>query len=263
MREDGGYRLAKTAISCRTIEENVDLRSAGEPGGAESGNGSRSAAAQPVDATSINSYWDQRYRGEFGSDQPTSFALDVESQLGGKHLLIDLGCGNGRDSLFFASQFHDVLAIDASRAALEKVDLAAREKGLGNVSTLQVDLDYRAHYRAVAAAVSDWRERSIGPVTAYSRFLLHAVTPKTQTVLLESVSPILQSGERWFFEYRTGDMRQMHFVYGNHYRRAIDPGALRDVAEASGLQHVTTDVSDAFAPYGNERPLCARTVLMR
>jgi len=53
--------------------------------------------------------------------------------------LLDLGCGEGRDAVFFAQAGFDVIAVDSSAVGLEKLDVLAREAHVG-LTTVQCDV---------------------------------------------------------------------------------------------------------------------------
>ncbi|MFC4768611.1 methyltransferase domain-containing protein [Effusibacillus consociatus] len=54
--------------------------------------------------------------------------------------LVDLGAGEGRDSVFLAQEGFDVLAVDIAPAGLEKVQRLAKEKNV-SIETLESDLN--------------------------------------------------------------------------------------------------------------------------
>jgi tellurite methyltransferase len=66
-----------------------------------------------------------------------------------RHLkVLDIGCGEGKDSVFFARNGYDVTAVDISDAGLEKAKRLADQAGVP-VKTIKADiLDYRldTHY---------------------------------------------------------------------------------------------------------------------
>jgi len=81
----------------------------------------------------IKEMFDEFYGREdmsFGN-QPTRFLKQyvLEQGLGGEAL--DLGCGDGRNSLFLAGIGFKVTAIDASGVAIEKLSRSAEGNGLG------------------------------------------------------------------------------------------------------------------------------------
>lgn len=51
---------------------------------------------------------------------PTEFAIEVQSILPTKSKILELGCGVGNDSYFFAQKGHTVFATDYSEIAIEK-----------------------------------------------------------------------------------------------------------------------------------------------
>ncbi|MFQ5946927.1 MAG: SAM-dependent methyltransferase [Anaerolineae bacterium] len=65
----------------------------------------------------------------WGTD-PTTFAKEVSVLLSAGARVLDLGCGEGRDSVFFASLGFKVTGVDASRAGLRKAERLARERGV-------------------------------------------------------------------------------------------------------------------------------------
>lgn len=60
----------------------------------------------------------------------SSLAREVSALLPAGARVLDLGCGEGRDSVFFATQGRDVTGVDVSRAGLRKAKRLAREKGV-------------------------------------------------------------------------------------------------------------------------------------
>jgi SAM-dependent methyltransferase len=80
----------------------------------------------------MNNIWNKVYANDssFFGDEPSKFALICYEKFV-KHKvqkILELGCGQGRDSLFFASKGLDVHAIDSSKVAIEK--LTAKTKAL-------------------------------------------------------------------------------------------------------------------------------------
>jgi 2-polyprenyl-3-methyl-5-hydroxy-6-metoxy-1,4-benzoquinol methylase len=82
----------------------------------------------------MSNIWDKIYSedsGFFGED-PSDFAQRCFSyfkEYGVKRIL-ELGCGQGRDTIFFASNGFDVHAIDASKVAIENINQKIRQKNI-------------------------------------------------------------------------------------------------------------------------------------
>lgn len=65
-------------------------------------------------------------------DAPTKEVEEYIDGLGGSGLALDMGAGDGRNSLFLAEKGFDVIALDSSKTGLEKLQRIANERGLGD-----------------------------------------------------------------------------------------------------------------------------------
>ena len=80
----------------------------------------------------MNEIWDKVYSSDesFFGENKSHFAVmsysDFKKQ--GVNKLLELGCGQGRDTLFFASNDLDVHALDSSVIATENLHKKLREK---------------------------------------------------------------------------------------------------------------------------------------
>ena len=91
----------------------------------------------------MSNIWDKIYSDDsafFGED-PSDFARKCYSYFNeyGVKSILELGCGQGRDTIFFASNGFDVNAIDASKVAIENINQKIRQKN--------ISLDLR-HFKA-------------------------------------------------------------------------------------------------------------------
>jgi cyclopropane fatty-acyl-phospholipid synthase-like methyltransferase len=83
----------------------------------------------------VNKIWDKVYSKdlEFFGEEPSNFSQICYRDFEKHHVnkLLELGCGQGRDTLFFASHDLDVYAIDSSKVAIENIK---RKIGKENIS---------------------------------------------------------------------------------------------------------------------------------
>ena len=114
-------------------------------------------------------YWDEYYAARETTRRPlpSQFATFVAGELDRPHRVIELGCGNGRDSIFFSSYGHDVVGVDGSEAAVAASTHLAEA------------LDEKATF--VHAAIDDPAlagrlSEGDGPKALYARFFIHAIT---------------------------------------------------------------------------------------
>ena len=74
----------------------------------------------------MNDIWDKVYSDDsaFFGEGPSSFAKKSFSQFSQKNVtkILELGCGQGRDTIFFALSNLDVYALDSSKIAVEGIN---------------------------------------------------------------------------------------------------------------------------------------------
>ena len=82
----------------------------------------------------MNEIWNRVYSNDssfFGED-PSNFGLDCYEEFKeyGVKYVLELGCGQGRDTIFFASNSLDLVAIDSSQVAIDALSKIITEKNL-------------------------------------------------------------------------------------------------------------------------------------
>ena len=127
------------------------------------------------------------YPNQICSTQPSPFAQYVATLVEPGKTLIDLGCGNGRDSLFFAKQGMQVVAIDLSRSAIDQLNQQPVEN---------------ARFVCGDFIASDVHQPDSYDY-AYSRFTIHAINQKQETMLLQTMFRALKPGGKFFIEVRS------------------------------------------------------------
>ena len=89
--------------------------------------------------------YDEWYAGEefYTSKQPSAICdkvIEIDQQTADfRPRLLDLGCGEGRNAVYFAKNGFDVVGIDVSKPGLEKMRRYAEELGV-EVKTIQADM---------------------------------------------------------------------------------------------------------------------------
>jgi SAM-dependent methyltransferase len=93
------------------------------------------------EAVIMSSFWDKLYQTDnsFFGEEPSNFGLScyneyIEKKNSKKTL--ELGCGQGRDTLFFASKGIEITALDYSSVAIDGLIKRAKERNLlSNIHT--------------------------------------------------------------------------------------------------------------------------------
>ncbi len=209
-------------------------------------------------AESIVQYWDSFYRMA-AMRTPSQFAALVASELKSPHIIIDVGCGNGRDTFFFGDIGHIVIGLDASGTAIDS-----------NSSQISDDLKERIFFRQFTVgedsfdAVTDFiagAQFDHLPVVIYSRFFLHAITSVAEDEFAQQLSGISPTISGIFLEYRDIRDANMVKIYADHYRRFIDPDAFsKKLTSDSDYSLLYQVIGQGFAKYGREDPWIARQI---
>jgi SAM-dependent methyltransferase len=213
------------------------------------------APADDRDEDARSEYWDEYYasRTTGGRRLPSQFATFVAGELGRPHRIIELGCGDGRDALFFATYGHDVVGVDGSSAAIEACRTLAE--------TLGVPAAF-VHARIDEPGLAE-RVRGAAPRLVYARFFLHAITEAEEEALLDLASDLTDPGDLLAVEYRTiRDLRGPK-VTASHYRRYILPAAFEARALGRGFDVIYAVEGFGFAKYKEDDAYVARTIFRR
>lgn len=215
-----------------------------------------------TNSASINksAYWDSFYAKHIGlldaPRYPSQFAAFVANELANQAncgMVIEFGCGNGRDSEFFANCGFNVVAMDASGSAIKACIASARGT---RVKYLQKDVS------EARECIVDVIKRGVNlPVIAiYARFFLHAITEKEQSQFIEMLGTELPSGAFAFFEYRTDGDELDRKEFGNHYRRFQPHKLVLQALESSGFEVEYEIEGKGLAKYKSEDALVGRCI---
>lgn len=204
-------------------------------------------------------YWNKYYgeSGEFSAPLvPSQFAAFIASELTNKTTkIIDFGCGNGRDSAFFARHGFDVLSVDQSEAAINKCKKTATPKQHFICSSIgEADL---------AQKIKDAFVASGDDLTIYARFFIHAIDEPTQAKFLELCKELLEHSGRVALEFRTDKDQAQAKITPTHYRRFVNPAQFIHDAAIAGFKTKYFVEGFGFAKYANDDAHVARFILER
>jgi SAM-dependent methyltransferase len=198
-----------TPLAQNTFDSHVLLRSA--------------LTAQQVQGTdqSANLYWQSFYSRQKQQMPPSQFAAFVACEFKDHKLFMDIGCGNGRDSLFFSYQGHDVIGIDKSAAAIEfcqsqMISTPNLKSAFINADISELDLNSPLLKSAQPV-----------PKIFYSRFFLHAIEENKENEMFEFIKQMgVHARDMVALEFRTEEDSNNPKLAQAHFRRFINPGQL-------------------------------------
>lgn len=196
-------------------------------------------------------YWNDFYtNGQVESGQ-TLFAEFVEKYCTPGRKMVDIGCGNGRDSVFFANKGLEVYAVDMSEVAISHL----QKKEILHA----INMDF----------VKMLGESKEAFDYLYSRFTIHAISEEEQTKLLHNGYEALVDDGYFFIEVRSklddlygkGELvAKDTYFYNGHRRRFLDKEELEQALCKEGFLIEYSEQSKGFAPYGEADPVILRIV---
>ena len=166
----------------------------------------------------IKYYWESYYNKGKITNKNSNFSKFVFKKIKKNKSLIDIGCGNGRDSFFFSKNKIKTLGIDASYTIIKKNNSIKKKKKLKFIKFKKVNITFNKKIYQKFDYI-------------YIRFFLHAVVSLTENNLIMFIKNIKKKNTLVFFEFRNEKDRifekgkyvgkNLFLFSNNHYRRKI------------------------------------------
>jgi len=201
-------------------------------------------------------YWSAYYAKRLGSIEhttPSPFAdYLVNEGLITDADLIELGCGNGRDSIFFAKSGAMVTAIDQCTNTTEILNR------IHNIDS------YSADFTQLPKRKSENLFNLI-----YSRFTMHSIDEEGENRTIKWAYENLEKGGSFCIEARTindpmcglgEDKGGNIWFHENHHRRFIDAEVFKLKLENAGFSISFFKEDSGFAKYKEEDPIVLRLI---
>ena len=199
-------------------------------------------------------YWNQFYNKEGKNIQnPSDFAQFVLPYLKSGKRLMDIGCGNGRDSIYFAKNQILVTGVDASETAIEQLQKEQIENG-------HFVCDDFVTCKALYQMQYDY---------FYSRWTIHAISKRQEDELLQNITESLREDGLLLVEVRSindelygkGSLVEKNaFIYNSHYRRFIERTEFRKKLENLGFEIVFEEEKKGFSKTKESDPTLIRII---
>lgn len=199
-------------------------------------------------------YWNGYYVRNLAPEVPSPFAQQVAKHLREGQSVLEIGCGNGRDAMFFASLGCRVMGLDPSQAAIDGCRARAAESSLSGVE----------FFCGGASELADASQTAFEVV--YSRFVFHAMTLTEEIQTLRALRKLLQPGGKLYIECRSindpqavrGEIISPTERIDGHYRRFIVREELVQRVTEAGFAIDDCIESNGFAKMGDDDPVLIR-----
>ena len=202
------------------------------------------------------SYYSQRSRKE-ALPLPSQFCVFVAGELAEPCRVLDIGCGSGRDSMFFASHGHPVIGVDGAASAIDGCVKLTERFGLHASFICSTVEDGSLAGRLQSDSVDARR------TLVYARFFLHAITMAEEDRFLDLAARVTRPGDLLAVEFRTNRDVAQNKVTDAHYRRFIDPLQFMGRVLAHGFATEYFVEGFGFAKYRSDDAHVARFIFGR
>lgn len=167
-------------------------------------------------------------------------------------LVIDLGCGNGRDLIFFYRHGFEVFGVDASAKGLKRIAESFPE--LAN-RLRELDFSSEGDFASYLESIPKSRSRVF-----YSRFVLHSLHERVWESHIVLVGAAMQPGDRFFVEFRTDLDDALPKATPQHFRKGLRSTEVFETAIMSGLHCDYFVEGFGYAKYKTDNAHVARLV---
>lgn len=192
-------------------------------------------------------YWDKFYKESFNfTILNSSFSEWCLYHFSNKEeiKLIDIGCGNGRDLIFFNQNNIDCKGIDSSNEVIKKL----KENGLDVELSSCLNFDYK-----------DFN-------VLYCRFIFHTLNISELNILLNTLSKSSKNNSMLFVETRLSEDNKDHIKNFNsgigesHIRYLYSEKTIKDLIEKYNFEIEDIFKSKGLSKFNGEDPLILRII---
>ena len=182
-----------------------------------------------------NKYWKQFYKKNEAPTEPSTFARFCIKYINKNDLILDLGCGNGRDTRFLGKYCRIAIGIDLG------IENESKEKD--NCIFIQEDFK-RSNIFNKAENINIY----------YTRFFLHSIPDKDIKLILDR----LKKNSLIMIECRAKEDNPI--LYNNHDRNLIDYDWLLNELILRNFKIIHKEKNIGLAKYKNEDPCIIRII---
>ena len=201
-------------------------------------------------------YWNKFYNEVSNLEKPSNFSILIKKFLNKYNgIIIDVGCGNGRDLSYFVNNKFNMIGIDISKNAIEICKKKVSKKIHKNLFVKNfVKFDYKKIKKKISI---------------YSRFTLHTISLKDEKIFLKKLEKI-DNLDFLFIETRStkdnlygkGKKVGKNEYVTDHYRRFINKSELVNKLKKK-FKILYIKESKGYSKFKNEDPCLIRIIAQK
>jgi len=190
-------------------------------------------------------YWEGFYRKTEAPQIPSGFATDSISKFPPESQILELGCGNGRDSIYFAKKGFKIYACDQSQQSINKLRIR-----------------YPINPSFFVADIVNFGQDMNSIDLIYCRFVLHAISEDDLDRLLTWVYDFLPDGGLFFSESRSdkSSLAETGKHFEPHFRRLLNKNIFSNILVDKGFVINSLIEANNLAKYKDENPYVVRAI---
>ena len=205
------------------------------------------------------SYWEKYYNRkkkiDIGFNDPSGFGTFILDYLGKSYSrIIELGCGNGRDSIYFAENEKTVLAIDQCKNTISELKKINKNLSADTADFTNMPLD-----------------NGFKPDAIYSRFTMHSIDEAGEDRTIDWASKLLKPGGLFLLEARTvldplcgiGENKGGNVWFTDHYRRFVVADEIAEKFVKKGFEVQYKIEQNNLSVYKDDNPVVLRLIVSK
>jgi len=188
---------------------------------------------------SESSYWQDYYLKSNLSYIPSQFAVFVANELANYSSLpfiVEIGCGNGKDTIFFNKLGFNAIGFDQSDQAISSGIKYCSDNGIDLQTTDQILFARDLNNISLLDVKDKVNQLNSKALVIYTRFFLHAIDDDEEIIfweLLDKIGDIYSIDV--YLEFRNINDKDRCKETSDHYRRYLDNNIFYKTATLHGF----------------------------
>ena len=203
-------------------------------------------------------YWTEYYSKNSKPTDASTFAEFILPKLDSNKNLIELGCGNARDSIYFAQNNLNVVAVDQVQEEIDYLNENHKEE---NILFVCDDFTNLANTSEDIINETDFDY-------IYSRFTFHSINEAKEDRTLDWIENTLDNGGCFLLEARSlndpmfkqGKSLSDTENYTTHYRRYMNLNKIIEKLESRNFEIIYKIEDNNLAVYKDDNPYVIRII---